>query len=113
MMNTFYILFSIITFVNFIIGAYLIYHHYEQKEINIDSELDIEDALTSITLIQRKLLENYEYIDTLKKELQLEFKNSDNDIKKDIIKRIPSSNDDILKEVQKMRDDFFALRQNF
>ena len=34
-------------------------------------------------------------------------------MKEDIIKRIPSTNDDVIKEVQKMRDDFLALRQNF
>lgn len=112
-MNTFYIIFSILTIINFIIGVYLIYHHYEQREINIDSELDIEDALSNITVIERKLSENREYIDTLKEQLQLEFKNSNNVMKEDIIKRIPSTNDDVIKEVQKMRDDFLALRQNF
>ncbi len=30
-----------------------------------------------------------------------------------IIKKIPITNDKLLKEVQQMRDDFFALRQNF
>ena len=112
-MNTFYIIFSILTIINFIIGVYLIYDHYEQREINIDSELDIEDALSNITVIERKLSENREYIDTLKEQLQLEFKNSNNVMKEDIIKRIPSTNDDVIKEVQKMRDDFLALRQNF
>jgi hypothetical protein len=31
----------------------------------------------------------------------------------DITKKIPITNDKLLKEVQQMRDDFFALRQNF
>ncbi len=31
----------------------------------------------------------------------------------DIEKKIPITNEELLKEVQKMRDDFFALRQNF
>ena len=31
----------------------------------------------------------------------------------DVKKLIPPTNDEILKEVQQMRDDFFALRQNF
>ena len=30
-----------------------------------------------------------------------------------IIKKIPITNDTLLKEVKQMRDDFFALRQNF
>ncbi len=30
-----------------------------------------------------------------------------------IIKKIPTTNKELLKEVQQMRDDFFALRQNF
>jgi tetrahydromethanopterin S-methyltransferase subunit G len=30
----------------------------------------------------------------------------------DIEKKIPITNEELLKEVQKMRDDFFALRQN-
>jgi hypothetical protein len=29
-----------------------------------------------------------------------------------IIKKIPVTNETLLKEVQQMRDDFFALRQN-
>jgi len=31
----------------------------------------------------------------------------------DVKKLIPPTNDELLKEVQKMRDDFLALRQNF
>ena len=31
----------------------------------------------------------------------------------DVKKLIPPTNDELLKEVQQMRDDFFALRQNF
>ena len=31
----------------------------------------------------------------------------------DIIKKIPTTNKELLKVVQQMRDDFFALRQNF
>ncbi len=31
----------------------------------------------------------------------------------DIIKKIPTTNEELLKEVKQMRDDFFALRQNF
>jgi uncharacterized protein YpuA (DUF1002 family) len=31
----------------------------------------------------------------------------------DIEKKIPITNEELLKEVQQMRDDFFALRQNF
>ena len=31
----------------------------------------------------------------------------------DVKKLIPPTNEELLKQVQKMRDDFFALRQNF
>ena len=31
----------------------------------------------------------------------------------DVKKLIPPTNEELLKEVQKMRNDFFALRQNF
>lgn len=34
-------------------------------------------------------------------------------ITKAIISKIPPTNETLLKEVQKMRDDFLALRQNF
>ena len=30
-----------------------------------------------------------------------------------IIKKIPTTNEELLKEIQQMRDDFLALRQNF
>ena len=36
-----------------------------------------------------------------------------NELEKKIKSLIPPTNDMLLKEVQKMRDDFFALRQNF
>ena len=34
-------------------------------------------------------------------------------VTKSIIKKIPPTNEELLKEVQQMRDDFLALRQNF
>jgi len=53
----------------------------------------------------------------LVREIELEIKS---DTKKkleklteQIIKKIPTTNQELLKEVQQMRDDFFALRQNF
>ena len=36
-----------------------------------------------------------------------------NELEKKIKSLIPPTNDMLLKEIQKMRDDFFALRQNF
>ncbi len=53
----------------------------------------------------------------LVREIESEIK-SDNKKKlekltEQIIKKIPITNDKLLKEVQQMRDDFFALRQNF
>ena len=53
-MNTTFIIISITTIINFIVGVYLLYNHHEQKEINIDNEMDIEDALSKLSVIEKK-----------------------------------------------------------
>ena len=56
-------------------------------------------------------------IHTMILELQLHIENDTQSklekLTEDIIKKIPTTNKELLKEVQQMRDDFFALRQNF
>jgi len=56
-------------------------------------------------------------IHTMIMELQLHIENDTQSklekLTEDITKKIPTTNKELLKEVQKMRDDFFALRQNF
>ena len=56
-------------------------------------------------------------IHTMIMELQLHIENDTQSklekLTEDITKKIPITNDKLLKEVQQMRDDFFALRQNF
>ena len=51
-MDTPLIIITITTVINFIVGVYLLYNHYEQKEINIDNEMDIEDALSKLNVLQ-------------------------------------------------------------
>ena len=45
-------------------------------------------------------------------ELQLHIEKDTQQKLDDIEKKIPTTNEELLKEVQQMRDDFFALRQN-
>tara|TARA_B100000900_G_scaffold23721_1_gene18483 strand:+ start:2844 stop:3188 length:345 start_codon:yes stop_codon:yes gene_type:complete len=112
-MDTPLIIITITTVINFIVGVYLLYNHYEQKEINIDNEMDIEDALSKLNVLQRKLEDKHDialdYIDNKLSQLKEKVEKDG----EDIIKRIPSTNDEVIKEVKKMRDDFLALRQNF
>jgi len=123
-MNTTYILLSILTITNFIIVVYLLYNHFIQKEINIDNELDIEDILSEFRPFKNKVINDID--DSIKETTLLHklLRDTEIDIKSDtrkrleslteqIIKKIPITNDELLKEVQQMRDDFFALRQNF
>ena len=116
-MDTTFIIISITTIINFIVGVYLLYNHHEQKEINIDNEMDIEDALSKLSVIEKKIDRDINELNYLVREIESEIK-SDNKKKlekltEQIIKKIPITNDTLLKEVKQMRDDFFALRQNF
>ena len=116
-MNTTFIIISITTIINFIVGVYLLYNHHEQKEINIDNEMDIEDALSKLSVIEKKIDRDINELNYLVREIESEIK-SDNKKKlekltEQIIKKIPTTNEELLKEVKQMRDDFLALRQNF
>jgi demethoxyubiquinone hydroxylase (CLK1/Coq7/Cat5 family) len=46
-------------------------------------------------------------------ELQVHLENHMKDKLDELEKKIPITNEELLKEVQQMRDDFLALRQNF
>ena len=65
----------------------------------------------------RKHGSDLDKIHTMIMELQLHIENDTQSklekLTEDITKKIPTTNKELLKEVQKMRDDFFALRQNF
>ena len=67
--------------------------------------------------LSQKLGRDYDEIHELIRGVEIDIKS---DTKKkleklteQIIKKIPTTNQELLKEVQQMRDDFFALRQNF
>ena len=67
--------------------------------------------------LSQKIGKDYDEIHELIRGVEIEIK-SDNKKKlekltEQIIKKIPTTNEELLKEVQQMRDDFFALRQNF
>jgi len=49
----------------------------------------------------------------IESEIKTDTKKKLEKLTEQIIKKIPTTNEELLKEVQQMRDDFFALRQNF
>jgi len=61
----------------------------------------------------KELNKDYSNIHTMIMELQIHLENDTQKKLDDIEKKIPITNEELLKEVQQMRDDFFALRQNF
>jgi tetrahydromethanopterin S-methyltransferase subunit G len=66
--------------------------------------------------LSQKIGKDYDEIHELIRGVEIDIK-SDNKKKlekltEQIIKKIPITNDTLLKEVQQMRDDFLALRQN-
>ena len=65
----------------------------------------------------RKHGSDLDKIHTMIMELQLHIENDTQSklekLTEDITKKIPTTNKELLIEIQKMRDDFFALRQNF
>ena len=56
---------------------------------------------------------SYQKFRDVETDLRSQLKSRMDKLTNQIIKKIPPTNDTIIKEVQKMRDDFFALRQNF
>jgi tetrahydromethanopterin S-methyltransferase subunit G len=67
--------------------------------------------------LTQKIGKDYNEIHELIRGVEIDIK-SDTKKKLDklmeqIIKKIPTTNEELLKEIQQMRDDFLALRQNF
>ena len=69
------------------------------RDINHRVDKDIEDTHQTFRDVET--------------DLRSQLKSRMDKLTNQIIKKIPPTNDTIIKEVQKMRDDFFALRQNF
>jgi len=80
------------------------------KETN--NRISVTDQQTHLR-INNDLLELNEFIvDTVNNVRDDNLKQLDV-VTKSIIEKIPPTNEELLKEVQQMRDDFLALRQNF
>ena len=89
----------------------------ELKEIH--NRISVTDQQTHLR-ITKELGDLYETLLTkeegMKSQLQSKIDKLTSQLVKDVNKlrsEIPITNDELLKEVQQMRDDFFALRQNF
>ena len=62
---------------------------------------------------ERDVNELHYLVREIESEIKSDTKKKLEKLTEQIIKKIPITNDKLLKEVQQMRDDFFALRQNF
>ena len=88
-----------------------------QKRVNdLHNETNNRVSEYYIELTQ-KIGKDYNEIHELIRGVEIDIK-SDTKKKLDklmeqIIKKIPTTNEELLKEIQQMRDDFLALRQNF
>lgn len=67
--------------------------------------------------LSQKIGKDYDEIHELIRGIEIDIKSDTNkkldSLTEQIIKKIPTTNEELLREIQKMRDDFFALRQNF
>jgi len=91
--------------------------HKLQKRVN-DLHNETNNRVSKYYIeTTRKHGSDLDKIHTMIMELQLHIENDTQSklekLTEDITKKIPITNDKLLKEVQQMRDDFFALRQNF
>lgn len=62
---------------------------------------------------ERDVNELHYLVREIESEIKSDTKKKLEKLTEQIIKKIPITNEELLKEVQQMRDDFFALRQNF
>ena len=62
---------------------------------------------------ERDVNELHYLVREIESEIKSDTKKKLEKLTEQIIKKIPTTNQELLKEVQQMRDDFFALRQNF
>ncbi len=112
-METSYVILSILILINIAISLFLLTHHYRQKEINIDDMMDIEELKVQVNKLKKELIASNYLVREIESEIKSDTKKKLEKLTEQIIKKIPITNDKLLKEVQQMRDDFFALRQNF
>ncbi len=112
-METSYVILSILILINIAISLFLLTHHYRQKEINIDDMMDIEELEVQVNKLKKELIASNYLVREIESEIKSDTKKKLEKLTEQIIKKIPITNDKLLKEVQQMRDDFFALRQNF
>ena len=94
---------------------------YKQKNRLDYLESYLEDTETTIIKldrdinqrVDRELEDTHQTFRDVETDLRGQLKSRMDKLTNQIIKKIPPTNDTIIKEIQKMRDDFFALRQNF
>jgi len=80
------------------------------KETN--DRISVTDQQTHLR-INNDLLELNEFIVDIDTNQKKDTAEKLDMITREIISKIPPTNQELLKEVQQMRDDFLALRQNF
>ena len=99
----------------------LAFQIYRQKERLDYLESYLEDTETTIIKldrdinqrVDRELEDTHQTFRDVETDLRGQLKSRMDKLTNQIIKKIPPTNDTIIQEIQKMRDDFFALRQNF
>lgn len=104
----------------FLLGYGVIGVFNGKKRIDdLERYIEVTDARTSelnIELSQRldkEIEQTHQTFRDVEIDLRSQLDSRLDKLTNQIIKKIPPTNDTIIKEVQKMRDDFFALRQNF
>ena len=75
--------------------------------------MDIEELKVQVNKLKKELIASNYLVREIESEIKSDTKKKLEKLTEQIIKKIPITNDKLLKEVQQMRDDFFALRQNF
>ena len=80
------------------------------KETN--NRISVTDQQTHLR-INNDLLELNQFIVDTELNIKQDTINKLDILAKSIMEKIPPTNETLLEEVQKMRDDFLALRQNF
>lgn len=79
-----------------------------------DTERQVKHLNRDIHLrVDKDIEDTHQTFRDVETDLRGQLKSRMDKLTNQIIKKIPPTNDTIIKEIQKMRDDFFALRQNF
>jgi len=93
-------------------GIYKLQKRVEDLHIETNNRISITDQQTHLR-INNDLLELNQFIVDTETNIKKDTINKLDILTKSIMERIPPTNEELLKEVQQMRDDFLALRQNF